>query len=91
MSLSDYLSLSSPYAWPLIGTLLPLVLTWTLYRLLPPFRPLPYPPGPPAQSLLWGNLSDYPTAFAWRAYIELGEKYGMHYPFSPGCIVLLIL
>lgn len=76
MAPSDYLSLLSHYAWPLIGSFSLVFLTWTLYRLFSPFRKLPYPPGPPAQSLLWGNLSDYPTAFAWRVYIEWGEKYG---------------
>lgn len=54
-----------------------LILRRTLPRLSSLFHKLPFPPGPPEQGLLSGNLNGLPETYAWHTYMEWGSKYGV--------------
>ncbi|KJA21689.1 hypothetical protein HYPSUDRAFT_67610 [Hypholoma sublateritium FD-334 SS-4] len=87
MALFDLVYL--PYAWTVATAFLAL-LGWTLRSRLSQPK-LPYPPGPPARSMISGNLADLPAKYAWHTYIEWGKKYGdiIHYrTFNKHTIVL---
>ncbi len=71
MALADIFNLQFQYVLPL-GTLGIVVLGWALSRA----RKLHYPPGPPEQSMISGNLGDLPAKFAWDTYISWGAVYG---------------
>ncbi|KJA21666.1 hypothetical protein HYPSUDRAFT_687551 [Hypholoma sublateritium FD-334 SS-4] len=71
MSLMSLFHLHSQYALP-VGTLCIVALGWALSRT----HKLHYPPGPPEESMVSGNLSDLPAKFAWDTYIGWGAKYG---------------
>lgn len=60
MALLDLLYL--PYAWT-VATAFLAVLGWTLLSRLSQPK-LPYPPGPPARSMISGNLADLPAKYA---------------------------
>ena len=65
-----------PYTWT-VATVFLAVLGWTL-RLRLSKSSLPYPPGPPARSMISGSLADLPAKYAWHTYIEWGKTYGMN-------------
>lgn len=43
---------------------------------------IPYPPGPPARSLLSGNSADIPSYYPWLTYTQWGKVYGEFYDSS---------
>ena len=51
-------------------------LTWAFLRWRWASIKLPYPPGPPEQGLLSGNLRDISEGKPWHTYTEWGKKYG---------------
>lgn len=75
-------SLALPYI-PLAS--LTVIVTWTILRLWKPFsQNLPYPPGPPERSFLFGNWGDIPTIKPWVTYMQWGKLYGMFHLFERG-------
>ncbi|PPQ77485.1 LOW QUALITY PROTEIN: hypothetical protein CVT25_011355 [Psilocybe cyanescens] len=53
-----------------------LLIFWAFFRQRLTQQNLPYPPGPPSRSLLFGNVADIPKTKQWIGYMQWREQYG---------------